>query len=396
MTNWLSPMMTNWSSPKNDIMSPNSHLHKRETMKPNERFFSFNADFRDPYARDRDRIIHSSSFRRLEYKTQVFLNHEGDYFRTRLTHSLEVSQIARTLAKTLGLNESLCEAIALAHDLGHTPFGHIGGDTLDELLKESGSKFGFDHNFQSFRVLTKLEKRYQEFDGLNLTFATLEGVLKHSIPYKKNFLINLDDIFYLDKHPSVEAMIVDRADEIAYISADIDDGIKYGLINIDSLLCEPLATKIDEMTKKDGLSPKDRLYRHRFVANLITFLVENFIEYSRKNVEQINKDEPLCSRFNSNETIPVGFEKNIETEIKMLKKYLFDNLYRHEKIAKKMYSGKQCIKKLFAAFTEDINLLPKKERELLSQKTKNRVIADYIASMTDRYAIGQYHELYGI
>ncbi|MBD3808731.1 MAG: HD domain-containing protein, partial [Epsilonproteobacteria bacterium] len=312
------------------------------------------------------------------------------------THSLEVSQIARTLANTLGLKESLCEAIALAHDLGHTPFGHIGGDTLDELLKESGSKFGFDHNFQSFRVLTKLEKRYQEFDGLNLTFATLEGVLKHSTPYKKSFLKGLDDTFHLDKHPSIEAMVVDRADEIAYISADIDDGIKYGLINFDHLLCEPLVLRIDELTKKEGLSQNDRLYRHRFVANLITFLVENFIEYSRKNVEKIDKNMPLCSCFDSNETIPVGFEKNIETEIKMLKKYLFENLYRHEKIIKKMYAGKQCIKGLFAAFTQDSNLLPKKERDLLSQRVKNRVIADYIASMTDRYALSQYRELYGL
>ncbi len=364
-------------------------------MKPSDRFYNFNADFRDPYARDRDRIIHSSSFRRLEYKTQVFLNHEGDYFRTRLTHSLEVSQIARTLANTLGLKESLCEAIALAHDLGHTPFGHIGGDTLDELLKENGSKFGFDHNFQSFRVLTKLEKRYQEFDGLNLTFATLEGVLKHSAPYRKSFLGGLDDAFHLGKHPSIEAMVVDRADEIAYISADIDDGIKYGLINFDRLLCESLALRIDELTRKERLSPKDRLYRHRFVANLITFLVENFIEYSRKNIEGIDKNIPLCSCFDLSETIPVGFEKDIEKEIKMLKKYLFENLYRHEKIIKKMYAGKQCIKGLFVAFTQDSNLLPKKEKDLLSQRVKNRVIADYIASMTDRYALGQYRELYG-
>lgn len=365
-------------------------------MRADFRFYGFKEDFRDPFARDRDRIIHSSSFRRLEYKTQVFLNHEGDYFRTRLTHSLEVSQIARTLANTLGFRESLCEAIGLAHDLGHTPFGHIGGDTLDELLKESGSKFGFDHNFQSFRVLTKLEKRYQEFDGLNLTFGTLEGVLKHSTPYKKNFLTTLDDMFFLDKHPSIEAMIVDRADEIAYISADIDDGIKYGLIDIKDLTNEPLASRIDELTKKEGLSSRDRLYRHRFVANLITFLVENFIEYSRKNVKEIDKNKPLCSCFDANESVPVGFEKNIETEIKMLKKYLFENLYRHEKIVKKMYAGKQCIKGLFKAYTEDINLLPKKERELLLGKTKNRVIADYIASMTDRYAMNQYHELYGL
>lgn len=367
-----------------------------QQVKADFRFYGFKEDFRDPFARDRDRIIHSSSFRRLEYKTQVFLNHEGDYFRTRLTHSLEVSQIARTLANTLGFRESLCEAIGLAHDLGHTPFGHIGGDTLDELLKESGSRFGFDHNFQSFRVLTKLEKRYQEFDGLNLTFGTLEGVLKHSAPYKKSFIATLDDMFYLDKHPSIEAMIVDRADEIAYISADIDDGIKYGLIDIEDLTNEPLASRIDELTKKEGLSSRDRLYRHRFVANLITFLVENFIEYSRKNVKEIDKNQPLCSCFDASEAVPVGFEKNIETEIKMLKKYLFENLYRHEKIVKKMYAGKQCIKGLFKAYTEDINLLPKKERELLLEKTKNRVIADYIASMTDRYAMNQYHELYGI
>lgn len=373
-----------------------NEIDLEQQVKADFRFYGFKEDFRDPFARDRDRIIHSSSFRRLEYKTQVFLNHEGDYFRTRLTHSLEVSQIARTLANTLGFRESLCEAIGLAHDLGHTPFGHIGGDTLDELLKESGSKFGFDHNFQSFRVLTKLEKRYQEFDGLNLTFGTLEGVLKHSTPYKKNFLTTLDDMFYLDKHPSIEAMIVDRADEIAYISADIDDGIKYGLMDIEDLTNEPLASRIDELTKKEGLSSRDRLYRHRFVANLITFLVENFIEYSRKNVKEIDKNQPLCSCFDASEAVPVGFEKNMETEIKMLKKYLFENLYRHEKIVKKMYAGKQCIKGLFKAYTEDINLLPKKERELLLEKTKNRVIADYIASMTDRYAMNQYHELYGI
>lgn len=370
--------------------------NKRKKMKPNDRFYSFNADFRDPYARDRDRIIHSSSFRRLEYKTQVFLNHEGDYFRTRLTHSLEVSQIARTLAGTLGLKESLCEAIALAHDLGHTPFGHVGGDTLDELLKESGSKFGFDHNFQSFRVLTKLEKRYQEFDGLNLTFATLEGVLKHSTPYKKSFLSPLERSFHLDKHPSFEAMIVDRADEIAYISADIDDGIKYGLIDLGSLLNEPLAQRIDKYVQKEGLSVRDKLYRHRFVANLITFLVESFIDFSKKNVERIDRSAPLCSQFSSDEPLLVGFENNIEHEIKMLKKYLFINLYRHEKIIKKMYAGKQCIKGLYKAFKEDANLLPKKEKELLEVRSENRVIADYIASMTDRYAMGQYHELYGI
>ena len=228
-------------------------------MEAEQRFHSFAEDFRDPYSRDRDRVIHCSSFRRLEYKTQVFLNHEGDYFRTRLTHSLEVSQIARTLSRTLELNETLSEVIALSHDLGHTPFGHIGGDELDRLLKADGHPLGFEHNFQSFRVLTRLEKRYKDFDGLNLTFATLEGVLKHSYPYEKDFLANIDPAFALDKHPSLEAMVVDHADEIAYTSHDIDDGIKYGLIRFEDLKDDALCQRVDRMVREEGIDPKEKL-----------------------------------------------------------------------------------------------------------------------------------------
>jgi len=252
-------------------------------MKPYFRFYNFQDDFRDPYSRDRDRVIHCSSFRRLEYKTQVFLNHEGDYFRTRLTHSLEVSQIARTLSRMLNLNETLAEVIALSHDLGHTPFGHIGGDELDRLLRDDGFEMGFEHNFQSFRVLTKLEKRYPEFDGLNLTFATLEGVLKHSYPYKKPFLETLDERFRLDKHPSLEAMVVDHADEIAYTSHDIDDGIKYKLISFDELKESEMFARVDDMVSQEGITQQDRLYRHRFVAALIKLLVEDFIANSKEN-----------------------------------------------------------------------------------------------------------------
>ncbi|MDD5406244.1 MAG: deoxyguanosinetriphosphate triphosphohydrolase [Sulfurovaceae bacterium] len=365
-------------------------------MKPNERFYSFKEDFRDPYDRDRDRVIHSSSFRRLEYKTQVFLNHEGDYFRTRLTHSLEVSQIARTLASSLGLKEGLCEAIALSHDLGHTPFGHIGGDTLDELLKSDGHNFGFDHNFQSFRVLTRLEKRYEGFDGLNLSFATLEGVLKHSAPYYKDFVKPLNGQFHLDKHPSLEAMIVDRADEIAYVSHDIDDGIKYGLINLDSLLCEPLCKRVDFLVQEEGINRTHKLYRHRFVANLITLLVKDFISNSSIEISKYDKLEPICASLDSNKPLPVGFENEIEREIKTLKKYLFENLYHHEKIMVNMFAGRQCIKGLYGAFAQDIYLLPAYQKELLDKRNKHRVIADYIASMTDRYAMKQYHELYGL
>jgi len=364
-------------------------------MEAEQRFHTFAEDFRDPYSRDRDRVIHCSSFRRLEYKTQVFLNHEGDYFRTRLTHSLEVSQIARTLARMLSLNETLAEVIALSHDLGHTPFGHVGGDELDILLKADGHPQGFEHNFQSFRVLTKLEKRYKEFDGLNLTFATLEGVLKHSYPYKKPFLEGLDKRFDLEKHPSLEAMVVDHADEIAYTSHDIDDGIKVGLISFEDLLEDPLCLRVDEMGQEEGVSRDEHLYRHRFVAALIKLLVEDFIANSKENAAKYAKSKPISATLDATIPLPLGFSPQIATELKKLKKILFAKLYRHGKIARKMYAGKQCIKGLYSAFTEDTDLLPPYQKKLLKIRNKERVIADYIADMTDRYAMKTYHELYG-
>jgi len=366
-------------------------------MKAIERFFPFEEDFRDPFSRDRDRIIHCSSFRRLEYKTQVFLNHEGDYFRTRLTHSLEVSQIARTLGSSLRLDETLCEAIALAHDLGHTPFGHVGGDTLDEILKQSGYENGFEHNFQSFRVLTSLEKRYKDFDGLNLTYATLEGVLKHSYPYKKRFYPKwIEDNFALDYHPSIEAMVVDHADEIAYTSHDIDDGIKYGLINFELLQEQPLIKRVKKMVKDEGVKESDSIYRHRFVAAIIKLLVEDFIKHSFSHVRKLNQnDTPLCNTIPATEPKPAGFSKEIRKELKELKKLLYTKLYRHQQISIKMYAGKECVKALYKAFDSDISLLPSSKVEQLKNKNKHRVIADYIASMTDRYAMKLYHELYG-
>ena len=365
-------------------------------MKSSERFFGFEEDFRDPFARDRDRVLHCSSFRRLEYKTQVFLNHEGDYFRTRLTHSLEVSQIARTLSRMLELNETLAEVIALSHDLGHTPFGHVGGDELDKLLREDGRPLGFEHNFQSFRVLTKLEKRYKNFDGLNLTFATLEGVMKHSYPYKKPFLEDLDPRFDLEKHPSLEAMVVDHADEIAYTSHDIDDGIKYGLITFEDLLQDPLCLRVDEMVQNEGIQRSEKLYRHRFVAGLIKLLVEDFIENSKEGAAKYRQDEPICVTLDAKERLPLGFSKETATELKVLKKLLFNKLYTHEKIARKMYAGKQCIKGLYKAFRDDNDLLPPHQKELFSLRKEERVIADYIAAMTDRYAMKTYHEIYGL
>lgn len=354
-------------------------------MQATDRFYKIDADFRNPYARDRDRIIHSGSFRKLEYKTQVFLNHEGDYFRTRLTHSIEVSQIARSITSTLGLNESLAEAIALAHDLGHTPFGHVGGDTLDECLREDGFKNGFEHNFQSFRVVTKLEKRYKNFNGLNLTFATLEGILKHSYPYKKPFLPKeIDEQFNLDKHPSHEAMIVDRADEIAYMSHDIDDGVNAGLITFLDLKESELACEILQKVALEGVGEEnDEMFRYRFSSHLINHLVYSLLEYSKPKLQDTSIE------------IPVGFDKELETKIKKLKKILFVKMYQHKNIVRKMYAGKQAIKGLYKGLMDDEKMLPEFYYKQLSYRNKHRVVADYIASMSDRYALNFYNEMYG-
>jgi len=366
-------------------------------MLAKKRFFTFEKDFRDPFSRDRDRVIHCSSFRRLEYKTQVFLNHEGDYFRTRLTHSLEVAQIARTLSRELNLNETLAETIALSHDLGHTPFGHVGGDELDRLLKKDGFKNGFEHNFQSFRVLTKLEKRYKDFDGLNLTYATLEGVLKHSAPYNKSFFPKeVRDNFNLNYHPSLEAIIVDFADAIAYTTADIDDGIKYNLITYKDLKKHTLIALAAKEVKKEKIKPSDHLFRHRLVASLIKILVEDFINYSKEFALKYATKEPLCVMFKVDKKLKIGHSKKINRALKELKKELYKKMYRHPKIVKKMHVGKVCVKALYKAFSQESALMPTLQQDLLNARAKHRVIADYIASMTDRYALKTYHEIYGI
>lgn len=363
-------------------------------MQPYERFYKIDTDFRSPYARDRDRIIHSGSFRKLEYKTQVFLNHEGDFFRTRLTHSIEVSQIARSITAHLGLNESLAEAIALAHDLGHTPFGHVGGDTLDTCLKQDGFKNGFEHNFQSFRVVTKLEKRYKQFDGLNLTFATLEGILKHSYPYKKSFLPKEISVnFALDTHPSVEAMVVDRADEIAYISHDIDDGINSGFITFEELKESELLCEILDKVHHEGIKQSDdEMFRYRFSSHLINHLVYSLLDYSK---EKVDSTRILSAMLDSKSPLPIGFDAALETKIKKLKKVLFTKLYQHKNIVRKMYAGQQAIKALYKGLSEEEKMLPEFYKKQLHQREKHRVIADYIASMSDRYALSFYNEMYG-
>ena len=344
---------------------------------PTHRFHPFKEDFRNAFARDRDRIIHCSSFRRLEYKTQVFLNIQGDYFRTRLTHTLEVSQIARSISSNCGLDENLGEAIALAHDLGHSPFGHSGGDELDRILKDEGFSSGFDHNFQSFRIVTKLEKRYKHFDGLNLTFATLEGILKHSAPYEKYFFDDfINTTFSIKEDPRAEAMIVDLSDEIAYVAHDIDDGIKHKLIDFEILEDSSIVREIISHMEKENIFKNDKVFRYRFASSLINFLIENII-----------------SNYKKNKTIQ--YSPNIASDLCNLKDILFKNLYSHEEIVRKMFFGKLCIKNLFSDFMNDIRLLPKELRLKIDEGyTKHRVISDYIVSMTDRYAINIYKELH--
>ncbi len=360
-----------------------------------KRFFDHSDDFRDPFARDRDRVIHSGSFRKLEYKTQVFLNHEGDFFRTRLTHSIEVAQIARSIAKALGLRESLAEAIALSHDLGHTPFGHIGGDTLDACLKKDGFANGFEHNFQSFRVVSSLEKRYKNFDGLNLTFATLEGILKHSYPYKKSFLPQwIDETFDLSTHPSIEAMIVDRADEIAYISHDIDDGVNSGLITFEDLQKSALVRIVLQKVEDEGITRDEyEMFRYRFSSHMINHLVYSLLDYTKANVKETK--EVRCASIPAKEKLPVGLSKKLESEIKKLKKLLFQKLYQHHKIVRKMYAGSKAVEGLYKAMMDEEKLLSSYYYKQLQKRPKHRVVADFIAGMSDRYAFELYNEIYG-
>ncbi len=364
-------------------------------MQAHERFYGISDDFRSPYARDRDRIIHSGSFRKLEYKTQVFLNQEGDFFRTRLTHSIEVSQIARSISSQLGLEESLAEAIALAHDLGHTPFGHVGGDELDNRLKKAGYDNGFEHNFQSFRVVTVLEKRYKGFNGLNLSFATLEGILKHSYPYKKSFLpLEIDKLFALDTHPSIEAMVVDRADEIAYMSHDIDDGIHSGLISFETLKESELVQEVLAKVYEEGIhEDEDEMFRYRFSSHFINHLVYSLLEFSQ---DKVNNSKIMSACIPSSQPIVIGFDPLLETKIKKLKKILFQELYQHKEIVRKMFAGKKAVQGLFEALMEEPKMLPKYYALQLEVRSKHRVIADYIASMSDRYAMSLYNEVFGL
>ncbi|MCK5395559.1 MAG: deoxyguanosinetriphosphate triphosphohydrolase [Gammaproteobacteria bacterium] len=352
--------------------------------------------YRNEYQRDRDRIIHSAAFRRLEYKTQVFVNHEGDLFRTRLTHSLEVAQIARSIARELRLHEDLSEAIALAHDLGHTPFGHAGQTALNNCMKDCG---GFEHNLQSLRVIDKLEQKYADFDGLNLTFETREGILKHCSTANAKKLGDVGQRFLDKTQPSLEAQLTDYSDETAYNNHDIDDGIRYGLITIDDLLkIELFRDQYDIVNKKyPGLDDKKLL--HEIIRRMINVMVVDLIDTSRENIASANLnsiDDVRCQ----NKRI-MAFSSEMNDKKLELKQFLRNNLYQHYRVHRMSKKAAVVIDSLFTAFMEDQKILPTEAidhchilKDKHGDKGIARGISDYIAGMTDRYAIVEYERIF--
>ena len=352
--------------------------------------------YRSEYQRDRDRVIHSAAFRRLEYKTQVFVNHEGDLFRTRLTHSIEVAQIARSIARALRLNEDLTEGIALAHDLGHTPFGHAGQDALNACMKDYG---GFEHNLQSLRVIDELEERYAEFPGLNLTFETREGILKHCSLKNAETLGKLGRRFIEKLQPSLEAQLTNLADEIAYNSHDVDDGLRSGLIDVEALTEITLFNEQYEIvrTKYPQLAPRRTI--HEVVRRLIGCQVIDLVETSLVNLEQANPDSIDAVRHYGDALITFSDkmrEKNLE-----LKRFLRTHLYRHYRVHRMSAKAARTVTALFEAYIDDPRLMPMEAQQQLSQLEllngkdgRARAVADYIAGMTDRYAIAEYERTF--
>jgi len=339
--------------------------------------------YRTHFMRDRDRIIHSTAFRRLEYKTQVFVNHEGDYYRTRLTHALEVQQIARTIAKALALNESLTEAISLAHDIGHTPFGHAGETKLNELMKNHG---GFEHNVQGLRVVDILEHKYSDFRGLNLCYETRDGIIKHETDYDTPKPVKSE--FDPTSSPSLEGQIVNIADEIAYNAHDLDDGLKSDYINLEQLSKVDLWHNIYKKTDRK-LEKQERIYMA--IRNFIKLEVRNAIETTLTNIRE-NNIKSLEDVY-SNPPL-VGFSKDLKNLNRELKDSLMQNLYKHYKVIKMMEKSKRIIEALFLIYIEETNQFPPQFQKTIPEFGKERVICDYIAGMTDRFAQNEYERLF--
>ena len=351
---------------------------------------------RSEFQRDRDRIIHSTAFRRLEYKTQVFVNHEGDLFRTRLTHSIEVAQMSRTIARALQLNEDLSEAIALAHDLGHTPFGHTGQDALNDCMKDYG---GFEHNLQSLRVVDELEEKYAEFNGLNLTFESREGILKHCSIKNAEQLGDVGKRFLNKTQPNIEAQMVNLADAIAYNSHDVDDGLRSGFISIEQLRETRLFKMLYSNVEKDypGLDNKRTIYE--IVRRMIDEQIKDLIAESSHQISQVNPQSIEDIRQHNGSLI--SFSQEMLDMHLELKRFLRENLYRHYRVHRMSHKAGNVINKLFQAMLNDIRLMPPEYREkaqLAEQESgdsgRARIVSDYIAGMTDRYAIKEYKRIF--
>lgn len=347
------------------------------------------------FERDRDRVIHTTAFRRLEYKTQVFVNYEGDYYRTRLTHTLEVAQVGRSIAQALGANEPLVEAICLAHDLGHPPFGHSGEDALDRLMADHG---GFNHNLQTYRILTELEERYPKWRGLNLCYETLEGVVKHETKHDRSAELGYDPA----KRGSLEAQIADLSDELAYNAHDLDDGLCAGILELEQLDELAIWTRVKDLLPKDTLKNarnsgtqrqrgKDQM-RIEGVRKLISIGINDAIDASSKRIAHEGTDS--AAAIQSASANVAGYSPTIGEEQKELKAFLYENLYFNYRVTRMAFKAGQFIEQLFNAYTARPKQLPPEVYARIEEKGLHRTVTDYIAGMTDRFALQEYEKLF--
>ncbi len=376
--------------------TPLAPYAQHESSSRGRRFAEPPPRHRTEYQRDRDRIVHSTAFRRLVYKTQVFVNHEGDLYRTRLTHSLEVAQIARSVARALDLNEPLAEAICLAHDLGHTPFGHAGQDALNDCMREFG---GFEHNLQSLRVVDEIEERYAEFAGLNLTFETREGILKHCSAANARRLGELGERFLARRQPSLEAQLANLADEVAYNNHDVDDGIRAGLITIEELREVEIFRRQYELVtaRYPGLS--GRRLVHEVVRRMIDYVVNDLVDASRASLAAAAPQDAEAVRARPEPLLT--FSEQVRAEHLELKRYLRQHLYRHYRVLRMTTKARRVVRSLFEAMLEDVELMPAEHQEAARRMESEsgpagraRAVADYIAGMTDRFAILEHQRLF--
>lgn len=375
-----------------------AHYAAKPTLSQGRHHDEPSPHYRSEFQRDRDRIIHSKAFRRLEYKTQVFVNHEGDLYRTRLTHSVEVAQIARTVARNMQLDEDLTEAIALAHDLGHTPFGHAGQDALNACMKPFG---GFEHNLQSLRVVDYLEDSYAEFPGLNLTFETREGILKHCAVKHAKTLGDVGERFLNKTQASLEAQLTNIADEIAYNNHDIDDGLRSGLITFEQLHDVPVFAVVYDEVRGRYPALDERRLTHEILRRLIGRMVIDLTETSLAAIQQSGVQALAEVRQHA---VPLmQYSEDLRAQKNELKRFLRENLYFHPKVYRMTWRAQQIITRLFEAYMDDVRLLPPKHQQFVktygeqdSERGQARAIADYVAGMTDRYAMREYGQLFDL